>query len=214
MSNAFTHGVQSGKVTTLEEFATTCASAFGVYVEYKDDPINSPRPKRLEIDPYQAELITRAEDDLIYWENITSVELEPIMRREKNEMAVDQYESALRQKESRKNYENMLSQVDNWNVPSEEHEEFKLFMQKELANAMSFDLQAKYSDDEIEEMKNIIMPINAHYLPEEIEEFRADKLEHAQRQLALYRVNYTRHVEEIAKKNKWLELFYDSFEKK
>lgn len=221
MSNAYTHGVQSGKVTTLKEYVSICAAARAIYTDYKrplytdykEDPVNVPRPQSIPLDPYQAELVAQTKDELFFWKNITPEELGNIMRHEKNEMAISEYESAVRQKAYRENYENMMAQVENWNVPSEEHEEFKAFMMQELKDAMSFDVHSNYSDFDIEELKNAILSDNEHYHPDEMKEFRAEKIEYVQRQIEIREKEYKRQVEENAKKNKWLELFYDSFEK-
>lgn len=61
MYTAYTNSVRTGEVKTLEKFALRCARAFGVLADLRDEPLDSPLPKKIKIDRHYYESLELAE---------------------------------------------------------------------------------------------------------------------------------------------------------
>lgn len=52
MPTGYTVGIADGKITTFEQYAMTCARAFGALVMMRDDPFDAPIPEEIKVADY------------------------------------------------------------------------------------------------------------------------------------------------------------------
>lgn len=126
MPTGYTADVQSGKIETLQEYALGC-------INY-DTPI----PKEFEPEvKYHKNAIATAEAVLA--EELT---LEDSERRAlaEHEKALSSFaESKLKTEGQLVRYESMLAKARDWVAPTEDHQNFKEFMEEQLESSIKFD---------------------------------------------------------------------------
>lgn len=146
MPTGYTADVQSGKVTDFQTFALQCARAFGALVLMRDDPSDAPIPEEFKPSNYSAKALEDATAELERLRLMTLIEVE--------RAAASAYDEALtrwatRREErvqDRKRYEAMLSQVQAWDPPSQDHVEMKSFMLQQLKQSIDSDCSSDYDD--------------------------------------------------------------------
>lgn len=138
MANGDTWGIRDGSITTLKQYATKCVRAFGVLVEFRDNP-NAPMPEEFKVEQSYYDNVNRAIEHL---EKTKKMTLE-----EAGELAKRDYEKECAYVENKKKedalilkrYESMLKKVYAWNPPSTEYTELKNRMIESLVASIEHD---------------------------------------------------------------------------
>ena len=140
MPTGYTYDVEEGKITTLEEFASSCARAFLIQardsnekdlrklVAADESGIAYYEKRIVEADKVLLELESYSEED---WKKAYDAEIAAKRRRQ------DDWDAEKLRKKIR--YENMLLKVMDWEPPTDKHVEMKSFMIKQLQDSISFD---------------------------------------------------------------------------
>jgi len=139
MPTGYTHEVQTGKVTTLNEFAMICARAMGACVTMRDDSSDVEIPERFEPNTkYHDEQIDEANallDSLVAM-NISDAGMKATKEYEESVASIDEY--IQNKKNYRTNYESMIKKVSLWEV-SGDVAGLKDFMLSQLTQSIDFD---------------------------------------------------------------------------
>lgn len=144
MATGYTADVQSGKVTDFRTFALRCARAFGALISMRDDPIYAVIPEKFEPSDFYSKNLAEAKERLatLHAMTLEQAQAEATKEFEKHMSEAREYETKMSEQRSR--YEAMLSKVDAWMPPTNEHRGLKDFMQKQLNESIDFDCSGSY----------------------------------------------------------------------
>lgn len=142
MPTGFTAPVGDGEMTTLQEFATSCAHAFGAFVHQRDDGVASalryPNPSTFYSTMYMEAKEARAE-----WESLSEEERYAKWSVYHRDTLLDNARTIGQKRATRARYEAMLAQVESVDVPSD-LDNFKDFMISQLEDSIGFDCNERY----------------------------------------------------------------------
>lgn len=140
MPTGYTADVQSGKITEFNDFALTCARAFGALIDMRDEPLGAKLP--VKINPhtdYNEKALDAATKRLSKLRAMT--EAQAMREAQKSHAAAldahNKYAAERRQHRGR--YEAMLAKVREWRPPSADHVGLKTFMKEQLQESIKFD---------------------------------------------------------------------------
>lgn len=128
MPTGYTAGVQDGELQTAKDYLMTCAGGTWRF----DTPI----PDKIPLDTsYYDDKIAKTEQELLIMLK------DPISLYTQAKKEHDEYQRASleSQKLTQQRYENMLQQVQEWEPPTEDHQELKKFALNQLEQALKFD---------------------------------------------------------------------------
>lgn len=136
MPTGYTYPVVEGNVTEFNDFAMSCARAFGALITMRDDPMDAPIPD--EFTP------STEYDNLISTDSKLMGQIQAMTNAEAEAAAQDAHAEAL--KDRAKYLENkeleasrlnsMLMKVCAWQPPTPDHNEMKEFMIEQLTISM------------------------------------------------------------------------------
>lgn len=193
MPTGYTAAIKDG--ISFEQFATSCARAFGALVMMRDEPGNAPIPDRFEpSDFYQKNMESkRAELDRLMAFTTTDIEREA---EAEYQAELAEHERCLRDASNlREAYEAMLAKAKAWTPPTSEHVGLRDFMVEQITQSISLDCDTSY-----------------YKAPERIvpAQWIADKIADARESLARYENEHRKEVELTEVRNQWLRALRDS----
>ena len=175
MPTGYTYQVQEGTITSLSDFAMLCSRAFGATIDLRDEPLNAEIPEKFEPSNYhfkeiQRETAVLAAHDALKRDEIV-LKTYQTYERDLN-YAIEYNKKA---DETNEKYQNMLNQIDNFQVP-ESHANFKAFMIEQLNMSMEsfrMPMPAKLTPEAwfSKERKRLVESIQYHekYYAEDVE---------------------------------------------
>jgi len=187
MPTGYTCKVEDGSITTLEQYALTCARAFGACIDMRDDPIDKPIPDNFE--PR-----TKYDDERIAAVQAILNELPGLSAEECDARAKDEFDKAMashveyeKERYVRKiRYSNMKDMVKAWRVPST-IQSLKDFMLEQI------DTSTRGDDWKPEPPVRLTG-----------EKWREKELAAASRDLASSTKNRNEEIERVSGRNRWL----------
>src|SRR4051794_6955711 len=137
----YTQPVKDGEITTLEEFAWTCARAFGAFMELRDSPSDADLTKHVEVEPrtFYRDALERERERLKELEAMTPEQAEAAAAKAYSEEHERIAKYRTESTETRERYEAMLEKARAWEPPTEEHQGMKKFMIEQLEESIKFD---------------------------------------------------------------------------
>jgi hypothetical protein len=189
MPTGYTADVQSGKITTLNDYAKLCARAFGALIALRDEPMNAQIPESFKPETsYHEAAIAHTQKVLNEVPYLSLAECDARAEAEYQER-VEWIERYAREKaEQKARYEAMLKQVKAWHVP-EELRGLKVFMASQLEESIRFDC-GEYQPP---------APVRLTGA-----EWRDQKIEQAQAELARCKKNIDEEIASVESHNAWL----------
>jgi hypothetical protein len=143
MPTGYTARIAEGQ--TFEEFASTCARAFGALVTMRDEPMSAELPDEVPGDRGYAEGRARAAAAaLAEFDARTDEQHAADMARDR--ALLDESAERVRadKRRQRAAYEAMLARVGAWHPPTPEHVGLKTFMHEQIAESIRFDCSEDY----------------------------------------------------------------------
>lgn len=132
---------------SLRDFILRCSRAMGALIMMRDDPADAPIPESFEPSKYHTEKLVGLEKELAELKSMDDAQLNACAEDEYNN-AVSDNEKYLREKISLKErYNKMLSAVNSWEPPTQEHFGLKSFMQEQIKGSIDFDCDTSYYDN-------------------------------------------------------------------
>ncbi len=188
MPTGYTHDVQTGKTTGLNDFAMSCARAFGALITMRDEPSDAPIPDQLK--PH-----TEYHDERLVAARNTVDEVPKLSANDCDQRAAEEFERALadlteRQAERYKEearYKSMIEKVEQWQAP-ETVASLREFMLEQLQESVKFDCNYKPE-----------RPIRLTG-----EGWRKEQLRQASRDLAYHAEERDKEIERTRRRNEWL----------
>ena len=144
MPTGYTAKLYEGKPQTFQEFALSCARAFGALISTKEDRMDAPIPEAFEPDSYYAQAIDRDRQALREIASLSEPECAARAERGYLDAVASHAKSLADSKAIRERYAAMLERVRAWVPPSSEHVGLKNFMEEQLASATKFDDMTEY----------------------------------------------------------------------
>lgn len=196
MPTGYTAAVQSGEVTSFRKFALTCARAMGANIEMRDEESDVPIHK-YKPDDFYLKRLGEARFELASLENMTLPHAEGLAVKAYEE-AMASRKRALRERAEQKfRYETMLDRVRAWTPPTQDHNNFKEFMEKQLLESIDFDCgNSSYYNEPI------IKKTGSQYREYLIASLRED--------IVRYQKHHEEEVQRTNERNAWNEQLFQS----
>lgn len=193
MPTGYTAPIADG--ITFEQFAWSCARAFGALVMMRDEPNDAPIPERFEPSDYNQKALERTHTELDRVLSLTVEQAAGECDIDYQEQ-MDAYDRRMaKAADLRAKYESMLAGVRAWEAPTPDHAEYKAFMEKQITQSIDFDCDMSY--DKIPERKS-----TDGWLAVRTSELRRD--------LAYHEKAHREEVERTDKRNQWIQALRDS----
>lgn len=198
MPTGYTHAVQSGEITTLEDYAMTCARAFGALITMRDEPSDAPIPQEFKVSDHYKNSLSQSKRDLEKWNSMS-----PSERRALHEEKLQEGRNLVGQKyqqqeKQRANYEAMLLKVQRWKPPTPEHNNLKTFMEEQLKESIEFDCTSSYE--------------TLYLVDENFESWQVKHEDKLRRDVAYYEKSYDEEVKRVSGRNDWLKALRESLD--
>ena len=142
MPTGYTDKIKDG--ITFEEYAMGCARAFGALITMRDDPTAARIPDKFDPSEYHLKEQESAVAEGRRVASMSDTEADVAASAEyydeakRIEVAIDKDRDLMGK------YEAMLQRVQDWRVPSPDHEKFKEFMVSQIEESIRFDGMGEY----------------------------------------------------------------------
>jgi hypothetical protein len=148
----FSRLILDGQVTDLEQFAKKCILAFGATEHMQKDNSESDDYIQREADEAYEKELQEMEKRLDYIKNLSDEEiLSNHVSYLSNELEYYK-EDIARIRENRSRIEKILEDAKSWEIPSEDHQEFKEFMIEDLEEGLKKGCDESHHVKRIEEI--------------------------------------------------------------
>lgn len=195
MPTGYTAAVQDGTIKEFSDFAKRCARNFGALVHMRDEPMTAPFPTEMRPSTYHADRIVELEKSKEALLALTAEQLEEARNSAEKERqdAREAYVAGVALYKQR--YEDMLSKVNAWTPPTEDHADLKSFMLEQLEMSIS-------SDTRVYDLHNAPLPEPARWRMEELLEIDHDLNYRKKQQL--------KDADRTKKATEWIQSFLKS----
>lgn len=183
-----------GKGATFEEFAISCARAFGACISMRDEPLDSPIPERFEPSDYHERKTREAKSTLKRLQGMSLVDAEKIAKREYAEQVERRIEMIEEKRVLEEKYKAILERVREWQPPTPDHEGLKEFMMSQVTQSIDWDC-CIYGDEPVELTG---------------EEWLVKETLKAQRDLEYHKKEHKEEVDRVNGRNQWISDLRDS----
>lgn len=179
------------KNISFREYALTCARAFGAAIMQHDDPHGPIKLQKADTSYYEKRLEAEKKS-LAKYSAMTLEEADAASLSEYEENQKYTNERIQEIRTLRDRYEAMLAQVNEWTPPTDDHVQFKKFMQEQLTSSINFDCNEEYYT----EMLSVPKKTGAQWLTE-----AKSKAVH---DIQYYTDCITEEIERTNKRNEWI----------
>lgn len=194
MPTGYTSKVQDGEITELKDFILNCAKGFGAFSKVKLDPSNN-QLILAEVGEYYERKLEECTRKLAKYNSMTDDEIKIEIGKSVSENIKSMIEYRDKFYKQLKNYNDMISKVERWEVPSEEHRELKNFALKQLNDSRNFDCSEDFLDTYCK------MPTEED-IPS-ISEWRNKHINKVLKDIAYYSKELIKERDSIEEYNKW-----------
>ena len=148
MPTGYTATLAEGE-QSFQDFALSCARAFGACIEQRDDPMTD-KPKLAKKSNYHDEQLEKAKTELAAFDAWTTEQKLAYGEKAKAEDIESSERSLAKKRAQQARYEGMVAQVSAWEPPSADHVEYKKFMLQQLSSSIEFDCGGSYYEQSLE----------------------------------------------------------------
>ena len=143
MPTGYTAAIKDG--ITFEKFALDCARAFGACVMMRDEPGGGEAiPDEFKPSDYHERNAKQCRDALASLLSMTPQDREEAAKNEWKATEASRLVNLKEKRLLRAAYESMLSNVDAWTPPTDEHNGLKEFMRSQIKESIDFDCREDY----------------------------------------------------------------------
>jgi hypothetical protein len=151
MATGYTAAIKNG--ISFQEFALSCARAFGACIDMRDDPMDKPIPDKLEPDSYHNDRLKQVKKEISETKSMTIKQATVEAKKLYTDLLKQREESIKEIKDLKIKYEDMLTKVNAYKVPSSEHTRFKEFMIEQIKDSIKYDCNLEYYEKEKANLK-------------------------------------------------------------
>jgi hypothetical protein len=196
MPTGYTATLHDGE-QTFEDYALSVARAFGALITMRDDPSDAKIPDEFESDSYHRNAAHAARRDVARYERMSDADL-MAEQETKRDAAVKRHAEYMAACDARRvRYDAMLVHARAYVAPTQDHEGFKKMMVQQLEESIKFDC-GDY-EPPVPDM-------------ESADEYRARKLEGAQREITYHDKKYEEDVQRAKDRSAWVQALRGSLE--
>lgn len=189
------------KNISFREFVLRCAG-FGALISMRDEPPDAPIPKEFKVSDYHPKELDRYRARLEEIQNMTVEEATEKAIRNYNEKL-----ASLKKREKdmltlKKQYSDMLDQVDGWEPPTEDHIQLKGFMIKQLQESIEYDCSLTYTHHAMERLRCLSG-----------EEWIAEQINSIESSIAYHTDQLKEEIQRVNERTKWVQALLKSLPK-
>lgn len=188
MPTGYTEKVRSGEITTLRQYALTCARNFGACIMLRDRPDTGDIPV-FEPNDYHLEAMKQAEREWEEWRKSTCDEKHDRWILHKRAQEARKAAVIAERDRDRARYLSMLRAVNNFVPPTADHTGLVSFMREQLQTSIDFDCPAVNG---------------AHYDAPPFDVWCAEEEARITSALARHAQEYAKECERVRGRNKWV----------
>lgn len=199
MPTGYTAAIADG--ITFEQYALSCARAFGALVMMRDEDPDTEIPEQFEPSDYNANELVQARETLADVMKMTTDQCNAASKVEYDNAILRRNEAIREGDELRVKYEAMLRQVKAWEPPTPDHDNMKEFMVKQITDSIPWDCDQSYYRDRVPVLLSAT-------------EWRTKRIEDLSKSIAIHE---KRHAEEVVRtndRNAWIKALRDSLKAK
>jgi hypothetical protein len=147
MPTGYTAPIADG--ITFEQYALSCARAFGALVTMRDEPASAPIPDRFDPSNHHQQALERTHTELNRLLGLSAEQIAEEAQKDFQERLGSHSKRMQRAADLRVKYEEMLAHVRAWKSPSPDHDQYKAFMESQISDSIKWDCNT--SHDEVPE---------------------------------------------------------------
>lgn len=140
MPTGYTASIISEEGIEFKDFVMTCARAFGVCVEMRDEGMDAKIPEEFKVSDYHSNKLKEIQEKLNNFKKLSLIDYEGEAKKLYDKQIIDYEKSKNKNIINSNRYKSMLEKVKNWKVPSPNHVELKKFMINQIEESVKFDL--------------------------------------------------------------------------
>ena len=202
MPTGYTDGILKGTTKTFPDFAKKCMWAFCIHLkEVSTDKYEPRKPS----DYYPKEL-KKAERHLKMIENYSDKQIVSLAKKRLMESKRAYIGYIKTAENNRKKLKKILSEINVWYPPTDEHLNFKKFMLEQIDTTMRFDGDSKYYQEELEKIEQRIKDIKA-------DTSRTEMFERANGDVEYHKKHLDEDIKNCEATNKWVDDLMKSLKK-
>lgn len=202
MPTDLTHKVIKGQITTLEEFAKTCARGFGPLIHMRDDPLDAPyRPRKPN--EYNADNAKRLQKEKEELANLSDEEISSMLQDRRKADLQNHKENIERSLKIQDRIKPLLEEARQWTPPSPAHNYFKEFMIEQLESTLKLEGSTGHYERQLKHLEAQPIPTPAQY--------RKDQLAYIEERISWHAKMQEKEEQVCDENNKWAEQIFNSF---
>jgi hypothetical protein len=202
MPTGYTYQVQSGEVKSEKDFILHCAEQFGALAPRRDENFSMNKfRKYVPEDSYYVKKYKEAKDGLLKFKLMSDNTIRNEIINNYNKKIKDNKDYKKKLQQERNRYITMLSKVENWNPPTQEHAGLKRFCIEQLTESIKFDCSSDYVPD-------IPKP---NVTKQGIDIYRDRYIEEYEKDIKYYKDKANDEIEKAKERNAWIEQLLNSF---
>ncbi len=181
--------------STFNDFAMTCARAFGACITLRDESLNPDIPE-MQPNDYYLKALEEAKKELSQLAEMSDLEAQCIIDEEYLSEKTC-FEEIIKEKiKLRKNYERILNQAKDWCPPTDDHIDLKSFMLQQLHDSIENDC----SSIDLYQKELLELSVST----KDAGKWRKEKYAKLTQDLEYYEKEYAEEVERTNKRNSWV----------
>lgn len=196
MPTGYTAPLLDGKIKTFRDFAIECSKAFGVYVEFRDTPVDVP-PETLKVSDYYYKALEEAQKAVDEVKDKKDEDLRKIYDKDLEDTKKYYTEQLEKDRQENVILDNMIAEVLKWQYPTPEHAGIRSFMLEQLELSKN---NTKYYEERLSEAFN----------PPSFSEWFKDHMLSIENDLDRAKKNLEEQEQRVANNNKWIATFRSS----
>lgn len=197
MATGYTADIAKG--ITFQQFAMSCARAFGACVTMRENSLDMPIPDEFKPSDYHVKALAKAIEELKQIEKMTKEEAE---NHAKLEYERESRRIAAAIKKDQKlmgQYRAMLKEVEAWQPPTSEHVGLKNFMVSQIESSIKFDDMEGYYNEH-----PAILLSGTDWLEKEEASTRQD--------ITYHHEESQKEIDRTTSSNQWIKVLKDSLQ--
>lgn len=203
MPTGYTAGIMDGSLKDFESYAKLCLRNFGATIHMRDEPLSKQWEERTPSE-YHQQRIKECEETIEAIKNMSDDELvkQEVAELKKNKKY---HQEAIKEGSQQKaRLESFLSRAKEWEAPSDEHVNFKNFLESQITETIKFEFSSNYHEAQIEKIDKQL----SHMHPDEL---RAQKIAQYSKNLSYHREQYAEDVTRCSRANEWVRQVLETF---
>lgn len=189
MPTGYTAPIADG--ITFQQFALSCARAFGAMITMRDEPADAPIPDEFKPSDYHSRAVETAKGFLAEFLAMSPEQAEAAALHEYQGAESHRLQSLEEKKQLEAKYREMLEAVTAWQPPSADHVRLREFMVEQIIYSIKFDCDCNYYSNPVERMTG------AEWLEAQIGRAKRDIIYHTE--------EHAKEVERCRKRSEWVQ---------